>query len=69
MQLFAKTLNGKTITLDVGASDTIGNLKTKIHEKEGIPGENSTMCSMLYEWCNYAVIVTILCCNYAVTII
>ena len=40
MQLFVKTLNGKTITLDVGASDTIGNLKTKIQEKEGTPGEN-----------------------------
>ena len=29
MRLFVKTLNGKTITLDVGASDTIANLKTK----------------------------------------
>ena len=40
MQLFVKTLNNKTITLDVGGSDTIEALKTKIHEKEGIPVEN-----------------------------
>ena len=40
MQLFVKTLNNKTITLDVEASDSIEALKTKIHEKEGIPAEN-----------------------------
>ena len=36
MQIFVKTLTGKTITLEVVASDTIKNLKAKIQEREGI---------------------------------
>ena len=37
MQIFVKTLTGKTITLEVECSDTIRSVKVKIQMREGIP--------------------------------
>ena len=37
MQLFVKTLSGKTISVDVEPDESIESLKAKIAEKEGVP--------------------------------
>lgn len=43
MQIFVKTLTGKTIALEVEPNDTIEDLKAKIQEKEGVAPEQQKL--------------------------
>lgn len=43
MQIFVKTMNGKSIAFEVEAEDTVASLKEKIAEKEGVPTDQQRL--------------------------
>lgn len=50
MQIFVKTLTGKTITLEVEPGDGINNVKQLIQTKEGIPPDQQRLILLARSW-------------------
>jgi len=43
MQIFVKSLTGKTITVECEATETVRDVKKKIEEREGVPADQQRL--------------------------
>jgi ubiquitin len=43
MQFFVKTLTGKTMTVEMNATETVQALKQRIYDREGIPADQQRL--------------------------
>ena len=71
MQIFVKTLTGKTITLEVEPSDSIENVKAKIQVKAslhhfGVIVENSSVVPILCSVVTHVTIIKVICIVHSV---